>query len=132
MDNAPPPVTDIFIELLKSEYDKARELLRNPMSDTDPSVVKQLLFTFGNLHALIKARAVPDAARRDAYIDEFESLENELGQIQDLKQARHIGRETFEMMTAYIEENGLFRAEAPKRGLRHVDVPAEELAKVRR
>jgi len=106
------PYTSIDTEELRSEYDMIRSLLRNPNSDTDPQILKTLMFSLAILDSMLAESDVEDKTSRDIYIEEMIELKKKLQDTQkngsNLREARAVAGLMFRCITGYIKEQGFF------------------------
>jgi len=128
------PYTSIDTEELRKEYDKIISLLENPNSDTDPQIVKTLMFSLAILDSMLAESGVEDKTSRDIYIEEMIELKEKLQDTQksgsNLREARAVAGLMFRRMTRYIKEQGFFAPpQMPERGLKWAVVAPEKVRK---
>jgi hypothetical protein len=106
------PYTSIKTEELRSEYDTIKSLLRNPNSDTDPQILKTLVFSLAILDSMLAESGVEDRTARDIYMQEMNELKEKLQDTQkngsNLREARAVAGLMFRCINRYIEEQGFF------------------------
>jgi len=110
---------DPATEELKTNYDRVIKLMQDPSSDSDPQILKQLMFTISTLNDMLATKKNVDPVSVASYIHNMEELEALVENTPDggdyIAKIRHIARLMFRCMTAYIEENELLKQPATEK-----------------